>query len=265
MPPTLKFLEDLARQAGEIICSGYNPRPGFRSTLNIRYKGAIDLVTEIDLKAEKLILERIKSEFPGDSIVAEENGIVKEKDCCVWYVDPLDGTINYIHGLPIFCVSLGYAENGEVMLGVVYDPVRDECFTAERGKGAFLNGEPIQPSSTSNLNESLLVTGFSYDIREIEANNINQFVKFSTLARGVRRLGSAALDLCYVANGRLDGYWELELKSWDLAAGSLIAQEAGASVTDLSGGPDFLTPPHSILACTPAIQKEMLDVVRGIA
>lgn len=264
MPPTLEFLEDLARQAGKIICSGYNPRPDHRSTLDIRYKGAIDLVSEIDLQAEKLILERIISEFPGDSIIAEENGIVKEKDCCVWYVDPLDGTINYIHGLPIFCVSLGYAENGEVKLGVVHDPVRDECFTAERGRGAFLNGEPIHVSSTPSLNESLLVTGFSYDIREIEANNINYFVKFSTLARGVRRLGSAALDLCYVASGRLDGYWELELKSWDLAAGSLIAQEAGALVTDLKGGPEFLRSPHSILACTPAIQQQMLDVIWGI-
>ena len=263
MPPTLEFMEDLARQAGEIICSGYNPRPGYRTALDVRYKGAIDLVTKIDLQAEKLILEQIKSEFPGDSIVAEENGIVKENDCRIWYVDPLDGTINYIHGLPIFCVSLGYAENGEVKLGVVYDPVRDECFTAERGKGAFLNGEPIRVSGTPSLNESLLVTGFSYDIREIEANNINNFEKFSTLARAVRRLGSAALDLCYVATGRLDGYWELELKSWDLAAGSLIAQEAGALVTDLKGGPDFLTSPHSLLACTPAIQQEMLEVIWG--
>jgi myo-inositol-1(or 4)-monophosphatase len=263
MEHSLIFMESLARQAGEIIRSGYNPRPGARDALHVKYKGAIDLVSEIDLQAEKLILDKIRSQFPQDSIVAEESGGDKNKDCCVWYIDPLDGTINYIHGLPLFCVSLAYAENGEVVLGVVYDPVRDECFTAERGKGAFLNGDPIRASDASSLNESLLVTGFSYDIRNIKENNINNFTKFSTRARGVRRLGSAALDLCYVATGRLDGYWELELFPWDMAAGGLIAKEAGALVTNLKGEPGFLIPPYSILACTPAIQKEMLDLIWG--
>ena len=265
MEHTLIFIESLARQAGEIIRSGHNPRPGYRDALQVKYKGDIDLVSEIDLQAEKLILDRIRSEFPGDSIVSEESGGIKNKDCCVWYIDPLDGTINYIHGLPLFCVSLAYVEDGEIKLGVVYDPVRDECFAAERGSGAFLNGAPIRASSASNLNESLLVTGFSYDIREIEANNINNFAKFSTRARAVRRLGSAALDLCYVAAGRLDGYWELELFPWDIAAGALIAKEAGALVTNLMGEPDVLIPPYSILACTPAIQMEMLDVIWGNA
>ena len=263
MEHTILFLESLAREAGEIIRSGYNPRPGYRNAFKVKYKGAIDLVSEIDLQAEKLILDRIRSEFPQDSILSEESGGEKHKDCCVWYVDPLDGTINYIHGLPLFCVSLAYVENGETKLGVVYDPVRDECFTAEQGKGAFLNGDPIRVSSAANLNESLLVTGFSYDIRKIEANNIDNFAEFSTRSRAVRRLGSAALDLCFVAAGRLDGYWELDLFPWDIAAGALIAKEAGALVTNLRGDAKVLNPPYSILACTPAIQKEMLDVIWG--
>jgi myo-inositol-1(or 4)-monophosphatase len=263
MTHTLLFLENLARQAGEIIRSGYNPHSGFRDTLHVEYKGAIDLVSEIDLQAEKLILDQIRTQFPGDSIVSEENGVEQNKDCCVWYVDPLDGTINYIHGLPIFCVSLAYAENGELKLGVVYDPVHDECFMAEQGKGAFLNGAPIRASHASNLNESLLVTGFSYDIRKIKVNNIDNFARFSIRARAVRRLGSAALDLCFVAAGRLDGFWELQLYPWDFAAGALIAKEAGALVTNLNGEPELLNPPYSILACTPAIQKEMLDVIWG--
>jgi myo-inositol-1(or 4)-monophosphatase len=261
MKPTLTFIESLARQAGEIIRSGYNPRPGLRDALQVKYKGAIDLVSEIDLQAERLILDRIRSHFPQDSIVSEESGTEKGTGKCIWYVDPLDGTINYIHGLPIFCVSLAYAEDGEVKLGVVYDPIRDECFMAERGKGATLNGDPIRTSSTPSLTESLLVTGFSYHIRDIEANNIDNFAKFSTRARGLRRLGSAALDLCYVAAGRIDGYWELELYSWDLAAGSLVAKEAGALVTNLKGEPELFISPHSILACSPAIQNEMLDVI----
>ena len=265
MSPKLSFIESLARQAGEIIRSGYNPRPSSRDALQLKYKGVIDLVSDIDLQAERLIVDQIQSEFPADRIVSEESGITNEMEGCTCYVDPLDGTINFIHGLPLFCVSLAYAEHGEMKLGVVYDPLRDECFTAERGQGAFLNGAPIRVSSTSSLNESLLVTGFSYNIREIEANNLDNFARFSTRTRGVRRLGSAALDLCYVAAGRLDGYWELDTFPWDFAAGSLIAKEAGAMVTNLKGEPELLIPPHPILACTPLIHKEMLDVLWGRA
>jgi myo-inositol-1(or 4)-monophosphatase len=261
MTPTLQFIESLARRAGEVIKSGYNQRPGFGDTLQVHSKGAVDIVSEIDFRVEKLILDTIREHFPDDSIVSEESELVREKECCIWYIDPLDGTINYVHGLPFFCTSLAYFEEGEMKLGVVFDPIRDECFTAERGKGAFLNGDPIRASTTATLNESLLVTGFSYDIRENDENNLDKFGRLSMRARSIRRLGSAALDLCYVAAGRLDGYWELDLHPWDFAAGALIAREAGASVTNLKGEPDLLIEPHTILVCTPGIQAEMLAVL----
>lgn len=261
MTPTLQFIESLARQAGEVIKSGYNQRPGFGSKLKFQSKGGVDVVSEIDFRVEKLVLDSIQEHFPGDSIISEERGSIKAKDSCMWYVDPLDGTINYVHGLPFFCVSLAYAEDGEMKLGVVYDPIRDECFKAERGKGAFLNGDPIEVSSSATLNESLLVTGFSYDIRENDENNLDKFSRLSMRARSIRRLGSAALDLCYVAAGRLDGYWELDIHPWDFAAGALIASEAGASVTNIKGDPNLLDGPYTILVCTPGIQKEMLEVL----
>jgi myo-inositol-1(or 4)-monophosphatase len=261
MPPTLQFIETLARQAGDVIKSGYNQRPGFGNVLEVQSKGLVDIVSEIDLEVEKLVLDAIRENFPGDSIVSEESGVLDDKECCIWYVDPLDGTINYVHGLPFFCVSLAYAEEGLVKMGVVYDPIRDECFKAERGKGATLNGEPIRVSRASTLVESLLVTGFSYDIRENDENNLDKFAMLSMRARSIRRLGSAALDLCYVAAGRLDGYWELGIHTWDFAAGALIASEAGAAVSKINGEPDLLSAPHTILVCTTGIQKEMLEVL----
>jgi myo-inositol-1(or 4)-monophosphatase len=261
MPPSLQYIESLARQAGEVIRSGYNQRPGFGSVLQVQSKGTVDIVSEIDFQVEKLVLDAIRENFPGDSIVTEESGVLEDKDCCLWYLDPLDGTINYVHGLPFFCVSLAYAEAGEMKLGVVYDPIRDECFIAEHGKGATLNGEPIRVSTTTALIESLLVTGFSYDIRDTDENNLDKFARLSMRARSIRRLGSAALDLCYVAAGRLDGYWELDIHPWDFAAGALIAKEAGAEVTDIKGEVDLLTASHTLLVCTPGIKKEMREVL----
>ena len=261
MPPTLQFLESLAHQAGKVIKSGYNQRPGFGSVLEVKSKGLVDIVSEIDFQVEKLVLDSIRENFPGDSIVSEESGVLDDKECCIWYVDPLDGTVNYVHGLPFFCVSLAYAEAGEMKLGVVYDPVRDECFKAERGKGATLNGGRIQVSHTTALIESLLVTGFSYNIREDDENNLDKFARLSMRARSIRRLGSAALDLCYIAAGRLDGYWELGIHPWDFAAGALIASEAGAIVRDINGEPGMLISPHNLLVCTPGIQEEMLEVL----
>ncbi len=261
MPPTLQFIESLARQAGKVIKAGYNQRPGFGSKLHVQSKGIVDIVSEIDFQVEKLVMDAIRENFPGDSIVSEESGFLDEKDCCIWYVDPLDGTINYVHGLPFFCVSLAYTEEGIVKLGVVYDPIRDECFSAERGNGATLNGEPIRVSNANRLIESLLVTGFSYDIRENDENNLDKFSRLSMRARSIRRLGSAALDLCYVAAGRLDGYWELDIHPWDFAAGALIASAAGASVIDFHGKPDLFTSPHTLMVCTPGIEKEMLEVL----
>lgn len=260
--PNLTTLESLARGAGQIVRRGYNPRPTIEPHLEVEHKGVIDLVTEIDFQAESYLLGEIKSRFPGHSLVTEESGGLDGDGDRRWYIDPLDGTVNYVHGVPVFSVSVAYAEEGDLRLGVVYDPIRDECFSAERGRGAWLNGEPVAVSKTGNLDDSLLVTGFPYDIRTNPDNNLDHFIYFSLRSQGVRRLGSAALDLCYVAAGRLDGFWEIRLNAWDVAAGGLIAQEAGATVTDLSGGPDFLSTPQSILAANPVLHRLMLEGLR---
>ncbi len=255
MRPQLSDLETLARQAGDIL------RAGFGQRHQIDHKGVIDVVTEVDRRSEAFILGEIRRLFPDHRVLAEESGELAGKDGQIWYVDPLDGTVNYSHGLPIFSVSLAYAEAGETRLGVVYDPMRDECFSAERGQGARLNGQPLQVSSLSDLDHCLLITGFPYDIRTNPDNNLDNYTRFAVRAQAVRRLGSAALDLCYVAAGRFDGYWELRLEAWDLAAGALIAQEAGAVVTTLHGSPEILTPPHSLLVANPHIHARMLDIL----
>lgn len=255
MSPTLLEIEDIARRAGEIL------RAGFEREHEVEHKGAIDLVTEVDHQSEAFLLAEIQRRFPGSSILSEEAGSLAGDEEHLWYVDPLDGTVNYAHGVPIFCVSIGYACRGVTTLGVVYDPLRDEAFTAERGRGAWLNGRPIRVSNACELKDSLLVTGFPYDTWNSPRNNLEFFGRFARLTQGVRRLGSAALDLCYIASGRFDGYWELSLNPWDLAAGGLIASEAGALVTDLTGGPDYLAPPCGILAAPPALHAKMLAVL----
>ncbi len=255
MFPTLGEIESLARQAGAILRNGYGKNH------QIAYKGAIDLVTEIDRQSEEFLLEKIQERYPHHAIVAEESGPQSGDACCKWYIDPLDGTVNFAHGIPIFSVSLAYAQDGMITFGVVYDPLRDECFSAEAGKGAWLNGKPILCSKAAALENSLLVTGFPYDIRTNHRTNLDEFAKFALQSQGVRRLGSAALDLCYVAAGRFDGYWEIRLSPWDLAAGALIAQEAGAKVSDLNGGQEYLQTPFSILAAAPGIYNHMLQML----
>ncbi len=257
MPPTLQDLEILARQAGVILRAGY----GQRHTIDSK-SHAIDLVTETDRRSEAFLLESIRRRWPEHSILAEESG-AHRGDGSLWYIDPLDGTVNFAHGVPIFAVSIAYAEGGEVRLGVVYDPMRDECFAAERGRGAFLNGQPLQVSQTAQLGKALLVTGFPYDVWENPENNLDNFARFAVRSHGVRRLGSAALDLCYVAAGRFDGYWEIRLQPWDVAAGGLIAAEAGARVTNLQDGSDYLSPPQSIVAANAALHAQMLAVLQG--
>ena len=252
MNPTISDLESMARQAGGIV------RAGFGSRYQIDHKGVIDLVTEMDHRSEEYLLGGIQQRFPSHQIVTEESGEISGEDCCLWFIDPLDGTVNYAHGLPIFSVSIAYQEDGILQLGVVYDPMRDECFSGVKGQGAWLNGEPIRTSTTAELNRSLLVTGFPYDIRTNPENNLDNHERLSLRTQGVRRLGSAALDLCYVAAGRFDGFWEIRLSSWDVAAGGLIAQEAGAVVTDLEGDPDFISPPQSIIAANPEVHSQLL-------
>jgi myo-inositol-1(or 4)-monophosphatase len=259
MPPNLTDLITLARQSGEILCSNFGHH------LRVDYKGLIDLVSEADHLSEQLLLGYIRQHYPADTIVSEESGEISGDVERLWYIDPLDGTINYVHGIPIYSVSIAYAVSGELQLGVVYDPAREECFSAERGKGAFLNGKPIHTSSASDLDHALLVTGFPYDIRTNPNNNLDNYAHFALHTQGVRRLGSAALDLCYVACGRFDGFWELEIKAWDIAAGALIAQEAGAVVTRTSGTPDILASPQSILAANTDIYPLILHELRSVA
>jgi myo-inositol-1(or 4)-monophosphatase len=255
MQPTLSDLERLARQAGEIL------RLGYEQEHQVNYKGAIDLVTEVDHQSEAVLLGEIQRLFPGHRIISEEIGLVPGSPGDQWYVDPLDGTVNYAHGVPFFSISIAYAQNGSVRLGVVYDPLRDELFAAESDHGARLNGRRLQVSTATELRRSLLVTGFPYDAWSTPRNNLEYYGRFAKLTQGVRRMGSAALDLCYVAAGRFDGYWELSLKPWDIAAGSLVAQEAGATVTNAEGQPNFITPPCSALAAPPAIHAKMKAVL----
>ncbi len=256
MPPTLIELTTLARAAGNIL------RESFGQHLRVDHKGLIDLVSEADRQSEQYLLSRIRKLYPDDRIVSEESGVLAGTNAHAWYVDPLDGTVNYVHGLPIYSVSIAYAQAGKLLLGVVYDPTHDELFSAESGVGAWLNGEPIHPASATDLDHALLVTGFPYDIRTNQDNNLDHYAHFALHSQGVRRLGSAALDLCDVACGRFDGFWELRLNAWDVAAGGLIAQQAGAVVTNLAGSHDFISPPQSILAANPIIHALMLDELK---
>jgi myo-inositol-1(or 4)-monophosphatase len=256
MQPTLNDLIDIAQHAGGIL------RKGFGQKHQVEFKGEIDLVTEIDHQSEEYILGEIQQRFPDHSVLTEESGEHAGSAEHLWYIDPLDGTLNYSHGLPIFCVSMAYAHQGQLALAAIYDPISEELYAAEQGKGARLNGTPIQVSTTMELKSSLLVTGFPYDAWTNPVNNFAEFQRFSMRTQGVRRLGSAALDLCYVAAGRFDGFWEIRLNAWDVAAGALIAQEAGAKVTDLRGGPDFISKPQSVLAANAALHAKMLEILK---
>jgi len=227
----------------------------------VRKKGKIDLVTEVDVACERMFRQMIADRFPDHQVVAEElggNEPVRASHC--WIFDPLDGTNNYAHGLPIFCSSLALEINGEVAVGAVYDPSRKELFTATRGGGAFLNGAPMRVSGLDTLVDSLLVTGFSYGVHERRKSLVDLFEAFLGEAQAVRRLGSAALDLCYVAAGRFEGFWEQHLKPWDTAAGSLLVQEAGGRVTGLDGDPFDVRNGH-LVASNGAVHDAMLAVI----
>jgi len=257
MKPALNEIEELARQAGAIV------RAGFEQQHTISYKGVIDLVTETDHASEEFILGEIKRRWPNGTIISEESGLTQGNNNDAWYVDPLDGTVNYAHHLPIFCVSIAYAHEGRVQLGALYDPMRDELFSAERGRGAQVNGRVIHVSAATELQKSLLVTGFPYDAWDSERDNFDNFVRLSKVTQGVRRLGSAALDAAWVGAGRFDGFWEISLNAWDVAAGGLVAEEAGAKVTDIHNGPDYLAKPQSIVAAAPGIHGQILEKLGG--
>ncbi len=256
MQPTIEELIRLAKGAGKIL------KDGFGKQHEIKMKGIIDLVTEIDKQSEDYLIGRIHNMHPSDMITGEESGIHRsEGSASQWLLDPLDGTLNYAHGVPIFSVSIAYAKDGVVQMGVVYDPMQDECFSAVRGKGAFLNEKQIHVSAVEEMVGAMLCTGFPYDVHTNEENNLNYFASFVKSSQAVRRLGSAALDLCYVAAGRLDGFWELSLNAWDIAAGMLIVEEAGGVNTNMAGEPITLEPPFSIVSSTPALHPQMMEII----
>jgi myo-inositol-1(or 4)-monophosphatase len=254
----LDFAIQMAREAGRVLAEK------FGRALRVTNKGDIDLVTEADIASERLIVERIRSYHPRHAILTEESGdVVALGDVdskYKWIIDPLDGTTNYAHGYPVFCVSIALEHEGRVVVGVVYDPTRDELFAAERGQGATLNGRSLRVSETSELNDSLLCTGFPYDVRD-RGDFARHFRNFIMRAQSVRRDGAAALDLAYVAAGRFDAFYEEGLRPWDVAAGVLLVEEAGGRVTHYDGSPfRVYTPP--IAASNGLIHEAMLDVLR---
>ncbi len=255
MKELLGFAAAVAVSAGNIL------RDGNDKIAWIEHKGEINLVTEMDLKSEDHIKERIGKAYPGHQILAEESDVPEKQGKYRWIIDPLDGTTNYAHGFPMFCVSIALEVEGAIELGAVYDPVRDELFTGARGGGAMLNGRPVNVSETDNLNNALLATGFPYDLRESKANNLDNWNTMIFRAQAVRRAGSAALDLCYCAMGRFDGFWELKLFPWDVAAGALFVVEAGGTVTDLVGD-GFSIYSKEIVASNGRIHSQMIDILR---
>lgn len=253
----------LATAVEIVLRAGDIQRAGERSGFRVDKKGSIDLVTEIDLACERMCRETIGERFPDHDVLAEELGGTppgRSRSRFRWVFDPLDGTTNYAHGYPNFCVSIALEFQGETIIGVVYDPMREELFTAERGAGATLNNRPIRVSKTDDLMQSLLSTGFPYDIKTSKLTNLDHWANFAMNAQALRRDGAAALDLCYTACGRFDGFWELNLSPWDMAAGALIVSEAGGRVTDFKGQLFSHYKPE-VIASNGLIHDRMIEVL----
>jgi myo-inositol-1(or 4)-monophosphatase len=251
----LEAAKEAAEKAGGML------KTNIDASRRIEYKGAVDLVTNFDRQAQKILFEHLSSRFPEHDFMAEEDLCEEKGSTFRWIIDPLDGTTNYAHRFPVFCVSIALEVRGRITLGVIYDPMREEMFSAIKGKGAVLNGKRIKVSSERELDKSLLSSGFPYDIRESEENNLDHFSRFITKAQAVRRCGSAALDLCYVACGRFDGFWELKLAPWDVAAGVLIVEEANGRVSNFRGYA-FDLYDKEILASNNLIHDQMMTVLR---
>ena len=256
MASFLETAQDIARESGALLNDFLARRIGFE------LKGEFDLVTEADRSSERLIVDRLKQHFPSHSVVAEEGSGENRASEYVWYVDPLDGTTNFAHGFPMFNVTLALERAGELVAGVILDPVHSEMFSAEKGAGAFLNGAPIHVSKVSKIESSLTATGFPSRKRHLNVN-IHFYYQAAMLSHGVRRAGAAALDLAYVACGRLDAFWEFSLNPWDMAAGILLIEEAGGICSDMHGGPRNLRGPH-LLADNGALHPPMLDLFAEI-
>jgi myo-inositol-1(or 4)-monophosphatase len=251
------FAVDLARKSGLLL------KDKFNQSHEIQYKGDINIVTEADKMSESLIIESIRRNFPGHGILSEESPAVSGTEKLRWIIDPLDGTTNYAHGYPIFCVSIALEKEDKVILGVIYDPMREDMFVAVRGEGVYLNDQKIIVSSVDNISRSLLATGFPYDIRDSKENNLDYFNSMALSVQAIRRAGAAALDLAYLAAGRFDGFWELKLKPWDTAAGCLMVEEAGGKVTDLFGKTWNISSPH-LLASNGRIHQQMMDILARV-
>jgi len=252
----LETAVEIAREAGSLLATYFERRVPFE------LKGDFDLVTEADRASERLVVERLRSHFPSHSIVAEEGGGHQGSSAYRWYVDPLDGTTNFAHGYPIYNVTLGLEQDGEMLVGVVFDPTRQEMFSAERGAGAYLNNRRIRVSAAKRLEDSLVSTGFPSRKRHLNVN-IHFYHQMAMATHGVRRGGSAAIDLAYVACGRLEAFWEFGLNPWDMAAGALLVTEAGGRCSDMKGGPHSLTGPHT-LADNGVIHQQTLDLFAEI-
>lgn len=255
------FLSYLHKAKGLALEAGTSLKEELGRTRRVEYKGPIDLVTDADRLAEKILVDGLRQSFPDHAVLAEESGAHKVEGAThLWIVDPLDGTTNYAHRYPFFCVSIALVMEGNLTLAVVYDPMLDEMFTAVDGGGASLNGHPIKVSREDDLAKSFLSTGFPYDLRETEEDNLEQFLRFMKRAQAVRRDGSAVLDLCYVACGRFDGFWEMKLAPWDIAAGVLVVKEAGGKVTGFGGGAlDIYS--GEVVASNGKIHDQMLGVL----
>ncbi|MGD1009159.1 MAG: inositol monophosphatase family protein [Candidatus Aminicenantales bacterium] len=251
----LTVAEAAVREAGQFLKTNLDRRA------EADYKGEVDLVTKFDVGAQEILAGRLSKAFPGHGILAEENLAKPGRSEYRWVLDPLDGTTNFAHTFPVFCVSAALERRGRAVLGLVYDPMREELFSAGEGRGAALNGRKIRVSEVGDLGKSLLATGFPYDIRTSPVNNVDHWGRFLLRAQAIRRCGSAALDLCYVACGRFDGFWELKLKPWDVAAGALIVAEAAGKVTDFSGGEHRPDVPET-LATNGLIHDAMIAILR---
>lgn len=251
---------NISKEAGEII------REGFGKKLEYEFKtNNSDFVTNIDKAAENKIIKFIKKEYPTHNIIAEESGTDNKNSDYTWVIDPLDGTMNFAHGLPIFSVSIGVMKNNEIIAGVIYDVMSDTIYSAEKGSGAFQNDIKIAVSENTDLEKSLLVTGFPYNIKENPDFAIERFNKFLLNSRGVRRLGSAAIDLCYVANGTFDGFWEVSINAWDICAGHLLIEEAGGKMTNFVGQEINYSKQSGIqmLATNGKIDKKMIEILNS--
>jgi myo-inositol-1(or 4)-monophosphatase len=258
MNPFLQAAIEIAREAGAIL------REDHLRPKEITYKGEVDLLTESDRRSEELVVSRLRARFPDHAIVAEEGSgkdAAGAKYC--WHVDPLDGTTNFAHGYPCFAVSLGLLEDGQPIVGAILNPVYDELFAAARGEGAFLNGRRIRVSSVESLSQSLVATGFPTHQRK-KSSNINYYWEFTLRSHGVRRDGAAALDLCAVACGRFDGFWEFGLKSWDTTAGTILVREAGGVVTDIHGNP-YQPGSRVVIASNGKIHGEMREIIERVS